>query len=192
MASTTAGTAWLVCGAPGSGKSVLGRSLAEALPAVLLDQDVLCGPLTSVVAELVGAEVDDLDDPRVRRALGTAPYEALLDAAADNLRLGSHVVLVAPFTGILGSIEGVGLLHRLGPADRRVVWARCPPEERLRRLAIRAAPRDRRKLEEPARLRADAGAPLVLPHREVDTTTPLAEQVSAALQAPIVGSQENH
>lgn len=160
--------AWLVCGAPGSGKSVLGRGLADALPAVLLDQDVLTGPLTRIVTALVGAEPDDLDDPRVRTALGSAPYDALLDTARDNLRLGRTVVLVAPFTGILTSRGGLAPLKRLGAVDLRVVWARCPPEELLRRLMARGAARDRSKLVDPARLleragRSGTGAPDAAP-----------------------------
>lgn len=183
MSAATA-AAWIVCGAPGSGKSLLGRALAAELAAVLLDQDVMTGPLTAVAARLVGAGPHDLDDPRVRRALGSAPYDALLATAADNLRLGRDVVLVAPFSRLRGTADGADSLTALAFVPRRIVWARCPPEELLRRLQRRGAARDRRKLADPDALLATLGTPPTLPHAAVDTTRPMDAQIQAAVQAP--------
>lgn len=181
-----AGTAWIVCGAPGSGKSVLGRALATELSAVLLDQDVMTGPLTAVVARLAGHGPDDLDDVRVRQALGPAAYDALLATAADNLRLGRSVILVAPFSSLRGTEDTTASLRALGSVRRRIVWTHCPPDQLLQRLEDRGAARDRRKLADPAPLLTTAGPPPGLPHAEVDTTTPTRVQVEAALQAPLI------
>lgn len=176
--------AWIVCGPPGSGKSVLGRALAIELGATLLDQDVATGPFTTVVTSLVGAARDDLDDPRVREAVGTAPYDVLFDLAAANLAPGRAVVLVAPFTRLLASAESVESVRaRLAPAELRVIRADCPPDELLRRLARRGAERDRRKLADPASF-LEVERTLAVSHRVVDTTRPLAEQLVQATARP--------
>jgi predicted kinase len=176
-------TCWLVVGSPGSGKSTLGAALARTVGGALVDRDVATGPLTRVVATLVGREPDDLDDPAVRSALGDAAYEAVVDLAADNLRLGLDVVLVAPFSAALADRGAAARVHAgLGGGPLRVIRAACPPEERTRRLAARGAARDRRKL-------AQAGGPPESPppavaHAVVDTTVDLAEQVTLARDAP--------
>src|SRR3954469_10128363 len=90
--------AYVVAGAAAAGKSVLGAAVARHVRAALLDQDVLTGPLTAVVAGLVGAPPGDLDDPRVRAATRTATYQALVATAAGCLGAGVPTVLVAPFT----------------------------------------------------------------------------------------------
>lgn len=177
---------WVVCGVPGSGKSILGRGLARARGAVLLDQDVLTGPLTGVVARLVGAEPDDLDDPRVRAVVGDAAYDALVDTALDNLAGGREVVMVAPFTALLDPDRAARLIARLGDVELRVVWSTCPPEALLERLRGRGAGRDRRKLVDPAPLLARLELPPAIPHVAVDTTAPLPTQLAAALTAPAV------
>lgn len=179
------GVAWIVLGAPGSGKSTLARALARRLPALLIDRDVATAPLTRVVARQVGAAPDDLDDPRVLAALSDAAYDAVLDLAADNLRLGHTVLVVAPFTRALSTPEAVGHVRaRLASASLHVVLAECLEPERRRRLAARGAPRDRRKL---LARRLEPGPTPAVAHARVDTTAPLAEQVGAALAAPVVG-----
>jgi shikimate kinase len=52
----------LLTGAPGTGKSTVGRLLAGRLRATLLDQDVATTPLVDVARGLV--ETKGLDDPR--------------------------------------------------------------------------------------------------------------------------------
>ena len=86
----------LLSGWPGSGKSTVGRVLAQRLGAALLDQDTVTGPLVSVVADLVG--VHDLDDDRLARPTRDARYETIAAVAEENLHVGMPVVLVAPFT----------------------------------------------------------------------------------------------
>jgi predicted kinase len=86
----------LLTGSPAAGKSTVGRALARRLRAALVDQDTATAPLVAVVADLVG--VDDLDDRRLAGPTRGARYEAVTALAEDNLRIGTPVVLVAPFT----------------------------------------------------------------------------------------------
>lgn len=176
--------AYVVAGAPATGKSVLGADLARRVGAAPLDQDVLTGPLTAVVAGLVGAAPGDLDDPRVRAATRTATYEVLVDTAAGCLDAGVSVVLVAPFTaeradpGAWAALES----RLAAPGGVVLVWTTCPPDEVARRLAARGAPRDRRKLADlDGFLRSGVLDPPAVPHIAVDTSAPAAEQITAVL-----------
>jgi len=176
--------AYVVAGAPATGKSVFGAALARAAGAAPLDQDVLTGPLTAVVAGLVGAAPGDLDDPRVRAATRTATYDALLGAAAGCLAAGLSVVLVAPFTAERSDPGAWAALEaRLNaPGGTVLAWTICPPAEVARRLAERGAPRDRRKLADlDAFLRSGALDPPKVPHIVVDTTGPPAPRIAAVL-----------
>lgn len=176
--------AYVVAGAPATGKSVLGAAFARAAGAAPLDQDVLTGPLTAVVAGLVGAAPADLDDPRVRSATRDATYAALIDTAAGCLAAGVSVVLIAPFSSERSDpVAWNALSDRLGAPDGiALIWTTCPPAEVARRLTERAAPRDRRKIADlTAFLRSGVLDPPAVPHVAVDTTAPLAHQVTAAL-----------
>ena len=176
--------AYVVAGAPASGKSVFGAALARAAGAAPLDQDVLTGPLTAVVAGLVGAAPGDLDDPRVRDTTRAATYDALLDTATGCLGAGVPVVLVAPFTAERSDPGAWAALETRLHASGGVVlaWTTCPPAEVARRLAERDAPRDRRKLADlDGFLRSGALDPPRVPHIVVDTTASLAPQIATVL-----------
>lgn len=176
--------AYVVAGAPGSGKSAFGAALSHRIGAALLDQDVLTGPLTAVVAELTGADPGDLDDPRVRLATRAATYDALTGTAAGCLAAGVATVLVAPFTAErTDPAAWAGLVARLGaPGGVLLVWTTCPAREVARRLHVRRAPRDRRKLADlDGFLSSGVLTPPVVPHVAVDTTAPAATQLAAVL-----------
>ncbi len=184
MSGPVPGNAWIVAGAPGTGKSTLASRLAMDQRAFLLDRDVVTAPLTRVIAGLVGAADDDLDDPRVRDVLGDQAYESVLVTAAENLLLGHDVVVAAPFTRALGEPREVERLReRLGSVPIRVVWLTCPDEERRRRLERRGAARDARKLADTA-LAAEVEP--VVPHAVVDGRWPVEEQLRAACRAPLL------
>lgn len=182
MSCRVSSVAFVVTGPPAAGKSTLGATLAGRVRAALLDQDVLTGPLTAVVAGLVGAEPADLDDPRVRAIARDARYDALVDTARSCLSAGVPVVAVAPFTAERSDPAAwAALVGRLAaPGGVRLVWATCPPGELVRRMAARDAMRDRRKLADVAAFLASGVlvAPAV-PHFAVNTTQPLDDQLVA-------------
>ncbi|MFF2846853.1 AAA family ATPase [Streptomyces sp. NPDC058001] len=175
----------VVCGPPASGKSTVGEVAARALGAVLLDQDVVTGPLTAVVAELLGT--DDLDSPALGGATRAARYETLHAAAEHNLRVGRPVVLVAPYTterrDPLAWDRLAARLREAGGAPL-MVWLRLRPEELLTRLRDRSAARDREKLAEGDSYlsRVDLTPPAA-PHLAVDATSPPEAQSAKILKA---------
>jgi predicted kinase len=175
--------ALLVCGAPGSGKTTVGRALARRLGAALLDQDVVTGPLTAVVAGVLG--VDDLDDPVLAGATRDARYETLFAAAEDNLRTGRPVVLVAPFTREQRQPDAWRrVTERLHGGRVHLVWLTLPPDELLRRMRERGAERDRPKLDDAAAFLARLDQlPPAVPHIAVDATADIADQCAKILAA---------
>jgi predicted kinase len=176
----------LLAGPPASGKSVLGAALARDLGAVLLDQDVMTGPLTAVLSEALGAD-GDLDHPLLRQATRQAVYDALLDTAVHNMETGNAVVMVAPFTAertVPAEWERVRRRLRQAGGEARLVWLSCPDEELVRRMRNRAATRDRSKLADiRGFLASPALRPPVVEHTVVDAMAPMAEQLRQALRA---------
>ena len=146
--------ALLISGPPASGKSTLAAAVAARLRAALLDQDVLTGALTAVIGDLVGTH--DLDDPGLGLLTRDARYEAVVAGAVGNLRVGTPVVLVAPFTAERTDPVAWHAVHdRLIDAGGRpaLVWLRLPADELVRRLRARGAERDPGQAGRPGRVR---------------------------------------
>lgn len=179
--------ALLVTGAPGAGKSTVGAELARRLRAALIDLDPATEALTQVVAGLL--TVDDLDDPRLANATRAARYSTIEALAVESLRVGTDVVLVAPFTAERRDPAAwSALLGRLESAGARVVlvWLRITPAEIARRVAQRGAQRDLAKGDRGWIGRLDLTAPVV-PHLVADASLQpeqAAESVLAQLDSP--------
>jgi predicted kinase len=183
MSNGTALPAVLLGGGPGAGKSTVGKALARRLGAALVDQDTVTGPLVQVVADLVG--VHDLDDPRLAGPTRAARYEALVAVAEDNLRVGTPVVVVAPFTRERRDLDAwTALDRRLRSAGGSplLVWLWLKPETAARRLKARGAARDLAKVNDPVAFAAglDAGEP-VGPHLALDGERPAKDVVESVL-----------
>jgi predicted kinase len=170
----------LIGGAAGTGKSTLAAALAPRLGAALLDLDVATGPLTEVIAGLIGRS--DLSDPGLAARTRAPRYDTLLALAADNLRAGRPVVLVAPFTAERRAEGWAAVTARLAPAAPALVWLRLAPGEHVARLRSRAATRDTDKIGDPdAFLATVDAAPPTVPHLLLDAARPTADLVRDVL-----------
>ncbi|KRC65300.1 hypothetical protein ASE12_11315 [Aeromicrobium sp. Root236] len=167
-------TVWCVAGAAGSGKSTLGRQLAIAVGATLLDLDTITNPLLDAIGERL-APGGHWNDDGLRDLVRPARYACLLAAARDQRDTGRDLVLVAPFTTELsGGAEWVALCEAIASAEPRVVWLYASPELLEERLAARAEVRDAgRPIKNPS-------APVV-PHVRVDASLPLERQVELVI-----------
>ncbi|GAA3735150.1 hypothetical protein GCM10023082_35380 [Streptomyces tremellae] len=150
-----------VSGVAGSGKSTLGRALAEALRLPLLDLDTLT---TTLLERLPDESFGErwLAHPRAAD-IRAARYAALRATASDVVATAGSAVLVAPFTAELtGGPEWTALTRAVAPAALRMVHLKGDPELFARRRAGRAAGRDA--------YRPDAAAPPApaVPHLPVD------------------------
>ncbi|HJV14256.1 MAG TPA: AAA family ATPase [Propionibacteriaceae bacterium] len=157
----------LIAGAPASGKSLVGASLAATLGAALIDLDVATEPLLSVIRSLVN--VNDIDDPRLATLTRAARYETITCLAEENLRVGQTVLLVAPFTDERKKLDAWEVLyrrlHQAGGGAVTLVWLYLSREELLLRMRARGAKRDEAKLNKEQRFidQLDLGPP-VGPH----------------------------
>jgi predicted kinase len=175
----------LLTGWPGSGKSTVGRALAGRIGAALVDQDTVTGPLVDVVANLVG--VHDLDDVRLAGPTRAARYETVTAVAEENLRVGTPVVLVAPFSRERRDPHAWEALERrlrLAGGSPLMVWLRLDPVAVVDRLRARGADRDVFKLEDPSSFLADLDrASPVGPHIAVDAGRDVAAIVEEIVSA---------
>jgi len=168
----------LISGAPATGKSTLAAALARRLGAAVLDIDVATGPLTAVVADLIG--LADLSDPRIAQLTRAPRYDTLLALAEDNLRAGISVVLVAPFTAERSVAGWTAVADRLSAhaAGLALVWLHLPSHQLVDRLKRRGAARDTDKVNNPgAFLDTVDRDPPAVPHLALDATMRVADLV---------------
>ena len=93
-------TAWVVAGPAGSGKSTLGRALAHARSAVLLDLDTATNSLLGAVIADATWGAGHWNEPQHREVVRPARYAVLRALAGDQVL--DELVMVAPFTAELG------------------------------------------------------------------------------------------
>lgn len=131
----------VVAGTAGSGKSTLGRAIAEALRAPLVDLDSVTTPLLDALPDgLLGDHW--LTSPHAA-AIRAGRYAALRATAADALATAGRVVVVAPFTAELaGGAEWQQLRDALAPVEPLVVHVDGDPAVLASRRTSRGASRD--------------------------------------------------
>ncbi|MDR6692479.1 sugar-phosphatase [Microbacterium sp. 1154] len=165
----------VVAGTAGSGKSTLGRAIAEFLRAPLVDLDSVTTPLLDTLpAEILGGHW--LTSPHAP-AIRAGRYAALRATAADALSTAGRVVVVAPFTAELtGGAEWEALVAALAPAEPHVVHVDGDPAVLASRRSLRGASRDTHRPE------TEPVAPTV-PVTAVDAELSTAQQLARVLPA---------
>lgn len=165
----------VVAGTAGSGKSTLGRAIAESLRAPLVDLDSVTTPLLETLpAEILGGHW--LTSPHAA-AIRAGRYAALRATAADALSTAGRVVVVAPFTAELtGGAEWEALVAALAPAEPHVVHVDGDPAVLVSRRSLRGASRDAHRPE------TEPVAPKV-PATVVDAELSTAQQLARVLPA---------
>jgi sugar-phosphatase len=137
-----------VAGVAGSGKSTLGRALATALRAPMLDLDSLTNPLLNrLPADIFGGHW--LACPH-RDAVRDGRYAALRVVTRDTVSTARRAVLVAPFTAELrGGKEWDLLREASGDADLCMVHIDGDADLFAARRAQRSAERDQHRTPRP-------------------------------------------
>jgi sugar-phosphatase len=166
-----------VAGVAGSGKSTLGRALATALRAPMLDLDSMTNPLLDrLPAEAIGGG-HWLASPH-RESIRDGRYAALRAVTHDTVGTAGRAVLVAPFTAELRGGEPWELLRRAAaPAALCVVHLEGDAELFAARRAGRAADRDRHRSPQPP------PPPPAVPVVAVDARLPTRRQLRRVLAA---------
>lgn len=165
----------VVAGTAGSGKSTLGRAIAERLRAPLVDLDSVTTPLLDALPDGVLGD-HWLTSPHAP-AIRAGRYAALRATAADALSTSGRVVIVAPFTAELtGGPEWKELVATLSPAEPHVVHVDGDPAVLASRRSSRGASRDAHRPET---------APVApsIPVTAVDAELSTAQQLARVLPA---------
>ncbi len=140
----------LVCGKPGSGKTMHGLRLAKQLGACFLDLDTVSERLVRVGLQGYGIDPDDRDSPRYKQLYRDVIHETLFAIADENLAQ-VPVVIIAPFTAELQQPDFPQQLAAKLHTQVRVICTFCTPEIRKQRIARRGNSRDQQKLDDWAR-----------------------------------------
>jgi predicted kinase len=145
----------LIGGGPGSGKSTLAASLCKVLlargqTAIMLDKDELLSDMvdTMMIARGV-AQVGqpNRDHPIYWNEIRPLEYAALLDAAEHELKAHAYVVVCAPFGLEFNSASWLpSLTERFSKHTIQSFWLDCSAALALKRVSLRAQPRDHGKL----------------------------------------------
>jgi predicted kinase len=138
--------AYIVCGAPGAGKTTYGKKLAAEKKAAFLDIDTATERLVRLALEKSGHDPDDRDSTHFKRHYRKPIYEQLFDTARDNLPF-TNVVITGPFTKEMQDETWPDMLSKHLGTPVEVHYVFCQPEIRRERLEKRADPRDKAKLE---------------------------------------------
>jgi predicted kinase len=168
------GTAWVVAGPPGAGKSTVARLLAASLrpPGALLDKDTVYGSFVDAALHAAGRPSGEREGDWYAAHVKVHEYRGLAATAREIRAAGTGVVLVAPYTEEIHDADRwAALVTDLGGDPVRLVWTDCDPETLHARLVSRASMRDTRKLADyPAFVRRmRPGQPPAVPHVAIDT-----------------------
>ncbi len=139
----------VVAGFAGVGKSRLAGHLARSLDAVLLDKDTLSNAFVSALLAAVGGDPDDRHSGLYLSEARPLEYGQMEAVAFDNIALGRNVVLCAPFTAEVNSLDWYPQARarfEAAGASLHVVWIGCDPDTNLERLLGRGSVRDCWKL----------------------------------------------
>jgi len=141
------GVLYLVCGAPGAGKTTMARNLAMDKSACFLDSDLVSERLIRVGMTAAQMDPDDRDSLKYKELFRDPTYETLYDLAEENLAFGS-VVLAGPFTRELRRETFADELSIRVGASVEIYFINCPPHIRKKRIEKRGERRDLAKLED--------------------------------------------
>ena len=165
------GTAFIICGSPGSGKSTYGKALSRKRRAMLLDIDASTERLVRLAMAESGHNPDDRDSDYFKRTFRVPIYDTLFDIAGENLSW-MDAVIVGPFTREIHNPQWPAELENMLGSPVEIHYVYCGPEIRKQRLTRRADPRDVMKLRDWDRHIIYYGdeRPPEFPHVFVDTS----------------------
>lgn len=140
----------LIGGVPGSGKTHVGKTIAQQTSAVYLDKDTVSQFFTEQLLVALGSNKDDRESEIYIHKVRPIEYETLMALALENISQASnHVICSAPFLYQYSSPTWLNKLSaqlkEMG-AELILVWLSVDVATAKIRLTQRNTPRDAWKL----------------------------------------------
>lgn len=140
----------LIGGVPGSGKTHVGKTIAQQTSAVYLDKDTVSQLFTEQLLVALGSNKDDRESEVYIHKVRPIEYETLMALALENISQASnHVICSAPFLYQYSSPKWLNKLSaqlkEMG-AELILVWLSVDVATAKIRLTQRNTPRDAWKL----------------------------------------------
>lgn len=102
-------------GPAGAGKTTIAKALAKRSRAALFDMDTLLRPTAVALMKLAGQDPEDRDSITYKILCRDLGYRITMDAALENVELGSDAFVIGPFTKeteskewLVKELEGIG------------------------------------------------------------------------------------
>lgn len=95
-------------GAAGAGKTTLAKALARRSHAALFDMDTFARPAAEVIMTSLGLDPNDRDSFMYKTHCRDVGYRITMDAALENLELGTDAYVIGPFTRETEEAEWLG------------------------------------------------------------------------------------
>ena len=128
-------------GGAGAGKTTLAKALARRSHAALFDMDTLLRPAAEAIMTLSGLDPNDRDSPLYKTRCRELGYRLTMDAALENIALGTDAYVIGPFTRetedplwLESELSRIGATPR--NVDVKVIFV-CLPNESCYRERIR-------------------------------------------------------
>jgi predicted kinase len=186
----------LIGGYAGCGKTELGRILARETGWSILDKDTLTRPVVELALELLGQPSSDRESEAYVSIVRPREYEALTEAARENIACGHSAIVTAPFLQEFQNrswISNIRAMFSALAASTTLVWVYCDAETMHVYLRRRGAARDSAKLADWPDYLATINVDLCPPthHLRVDNSAaadPLAAQAKELLNKILTAS----
>ena len=139
----------LVGGLPGSGKTHIGKILAEKARAVYLDKDSISRYFAEAMLRNLGSNPNDRESDVYLSEVRGHEYGTMMKVAMENIKLRNSVICSAPFISEFGSSAWMrDLQFDVAKADAELVvlWIHVDDMTANDRLVSRGAGRDDWKL----------------------------------------------
>ena len=148
--TTTIPKVFFVIGPAGSGKSSVGRLIAQRFGAAYIDKDTATIRFTELLLKLNNSDPKSgTTTSSTSRTIMPLEYVSILDLTRDNLMAGNSVVLDAPFGKYFPDDDYLSKVrdqHQWPEAELVVVHVKLAGEALRKRLIARGYPRDEWKL----------------------------------------------